>query len=493
MPSIGGVVQEFWDEDLPRETREKISPPRGALKRRVWVCLLRPKLAETAPQFSLGRDRNPAQAEDPAGLRAALRDLIPWLVELGDLLGRTWPIARREKFGTPASLDERLYRRCREEPSLDLTDDSLIALLRSEFGEPEADAEAPPPSIEGLRSLLARAAAVRDLEQVVESGEPWPEPDGAPMVAELKLLTHDDWDDQWTEYVAGEPWRWVLGDLPGHFLSEHRSPRLRITGPSGAFPLDRTVESLVRPLLKRRGSRGVWSVHTDPVVRDMTTEDFVRSVINHRLAVLGLSDGERRSLLPLVLTISTEIGQRNDVSDYPFVESVLFKAQRLVWNAHNNRIPASLDDLLMSVEPAWLSKLWVRLFGNQLRGVSEDPKLSLSITFVSAFSTLLVEDARVATVVHSPTVQAPLEPNGELENAACLIHDAREADAQRPPPVDIDPFLTRLISPASPTTLSRDWTELVEWHRRTCPRQPSRHPDFEALRRFVQDNSQEES
>jgi hypothetical protein len=222
----------------------------------------------------------------------------------------------------------------------------------------------------------------------------------------------------------------------------------------------------------------------------MTTEDFVRLVITHRLTVLGLSDVERRSLLPLVLTIATKIGQRNGLSDSPFVEGVSFKAQRLVWNAHNNRMPASLDDLLMRVEFPWVSKVWVRLFGNQLRGVSEDPKLSLSITFASAFSTLLAEDARV---VHDPIVQAPPEPNDELEAATCLIHDAREADAQRQPPVEIDPYLRGLISPAPPTTSSRDWTALVDWHRRTCPRQPSRHPDFETLRRFVQDNSQEES
>ncbi|PSL52309.1 hypothetical protein B0I31_114136 [Saccharothrix carnea] len=492
MPSIGAVVQEFWDEDLPRETREKISPPRGALKRRVWVCLLRPKMAETAPQFPLGADRNPAPAEDPVGLRAALRDLVPWLVEVGHLLGRTWPIALREKFGTPSSLDEHLYRRYREEPSLALTDDALVALLRSEFGEPEADADVSPPSIAGLRSLLARSA-VRDLERIVESGEPWPEPDGTPMVAELKLLAHDDWDDQWTEYVAGEPWRWVLGDLPGHFLSEHRSPRLRLAGQSGAFPLDRTIESLVRPLLKRRGSRGAWSVHTDPVVRDMTTEGFVRLVITHRLAVLGLSDVERRSLMPLVRTIATQVGQRNGLSDSRFVEGISYKAQRLVWNAHNNRMPGSLDDLLIRVESAWVSKLWVRLFGNQLRGVSENPKLSLSVTFTSAFSTLLVEDARAVRVVHEPTVQAPPEPNDELENAACLINDAREADARRRPPVDVEPLLARLISRAPPATSSLDWAALVDWHRRTCPRQPERHPDFEALQRFVQENSQETS
>jgi hypothetical protein len=76
---------------------------------------------------------NPTQAEDPEGLRQALRDLVPWLAKVGELLGRTWPLARREKFGASSNLGERLYRRCREESNLTPGDDGILAPRRGDL------------------------------------------------------------------------------------------------------------------------------------------------------------------------------------------------------------------------------------------------------------------------------------------------------------------------------------------------------------------------
>jgi hypothetical protein len=482
---IGRIVAEFWDNDLPEETRRAIAPPKGKLTRRVWRNLLTPLVA---PQFSLGPYMNPKHADDLDGLRWALRTQVPWLIQLGHLLERVWPIARAEGHGAPFRLSEGLYSCCRELDDLRLDDDAIRAMLQRQFGDPETDPSVPPPSTARLHALLAQPGKLRELEALASSVKPWPDPVGEPMAAELGLLDQQEgnWDEQWTKYVADEAWRWLLGAQG--FLSERRNPEaVPFTGDGARLPLDRPMRSLVEQLVKRRPTAGTSSVHSHPELQHLTVEQFVRRVITHRHAPLGLTDPTQRSVLALGLTTAQLAGSGHDSS--PFVQRLRRQAERVVEWANHNRKGLRLADLLADVDTAFTSKLWARLFSEDVRGESAEPKQAISLVFSSALITFATEWQSWIELAEVPATKA--SDDSWPITVQCLVEDSRANDAD--PPMDFDRYTRLVLADQDPERLALLWEGWITWHRRTCPQGRRRfHPDFATFQSFIRNGGHTE-